>query len=348
LTAARLLAIISPVEGTAESLKADVVRLARDEGRVPGTAGHERAREYLVGRMEALGLEPWSGGSLDLPYAADGFRGHNLVGVVPGRERSLAPLLVGAHYDSVIAAPCADDNAAAVAIALAAAAGVRRAAMRRDLVLALFDAEEPPFTQTDRMGSVRFYGEQRGGRPIHCAVIQDLTGHDVALPPALAARAGASRLASVLFVTGAESHAALPALLGRCHEPEELPLVATLNRNVGDVSDHGAFRRGGVPYLFLSCGHWEHYHRPSDTPDRLNYDKMKKVARLIACLASGLDGTALPPSAGEHDTTAFESELLRVSLGPLLGPLLGLLGLAGASTREHLDRFAARLQEAGI
>ena len=42
-----------------------------------------------------------------------------MVGVVKGRSRSpLAPVLVGAHYDSVIAAPCADDNAAAVAIAL--------------------------------------------------------------------------------------------------------------------------------------------------------------------------------------------------------------------------------------
>ncbi len=262
-----------------------MLAIARDDGRVPGTAGHARARDYLIGRMEALGLEPWSKRGLDLVYAAEGLRGHNLIGVVPGSERELAPLLIGAHYDSVIAAPCADDNAAAVAIALAAAAGVRPGVLRRDLALALFDAEEPPFTHTDRMGSVRFYGEQRGERPIHCALIQDLTGHDVSLPLALAGRAGAGRLASVLFVTGAESHAAWPALLRQCLEPAALPLVATLSRNVGDVSDHAVFRRAGVPYLFLSCGHWEHYHRPTDTPDRLSYDKMTKVARLLSCLA---------------------------------------------------------------
>ena len=50
-----------------------------------------------------------------------------------------------------------------------------------------------------------------------------------------------------------------------------MKLIATLNEYVGDVSDHGIFRRNGVPYLFLSCGHWEHYHQPTDTPDRLNY-----------------------------------------------------------------------------
>ncbi len=321
-----------------------MVEIAREDGRLPGSPGHARAREYLIGRMEALGLEPWSDRGLDLSYASDGFRGHNLVGIVPGRDRGLAPLLIGAHYDSVIAAPCADDNAAAVAIALAAAAGARPGAMRRDLVLALFDAEEPPFTHTDRMGSVCFYREQRGGRPIHCALIQDLTGHDVSLPLGPAGR----RLAGLLFVTGAESHAALPALLGRCVRPAELPLVATLNRNVGDVSDHFVFRGDGVPYLFFSCGHWEHYHRPTDTPDRLSYEKMTKVLRFLSCLATGLDGHELPRSRQEHDTTAFESDLLRSSLGPLLSPILALLGLAGASTREQLDQFAERLQSAGI
>jgi len=39
--------------------------------------------------------------------------------MVRGGDPDLAPLLVGAHFDSAIAAPCSDDNAAAVAIALA-------------------------------------------------------------------------------------------------------------------------------------------------------------------------------------------------------------------------------------
>jgi hypothetical protein len=31
------------------------------------------------------------------------------------------------------------------------------------------------------------------------------------------------------------------------------------------MSDHGIFRENGVPYLFLSCGRWPHYHRDTDT-----------------------------------------------------------------------------------
>ena len=49
----------------------------------------------------------------------------NLVGVIPGADRRLSPVLIGAHYDSVIAAPSADDNAAAVAIALSAVGALR-------------------------------------------------------------------------------------------------------------------------------------------------------------------------------------------------------------------------------
>ncbi len=326
------------------ALERDVRALARSEGRVPGTDGHARAREYLIGRMRDMRLQPWAGPGLHLPYRDGGFEGHNLVGVLPGSDRRLAPILLGAHYDSVLAAPCADDNAAAVAIALAAAALLGPGRMRRDLALAFFDAEEPPYTHTPLMGSVRFYDHQLEGRRIHCALVQDLTGHDVSLP--LGAAAGA--LAGLVFVTGAESHADLPAVLRRCVRPQELPVIATLNSNVGDVSDHGVFRARGVPYLFLSCGHWEHYHKPTDTPDRLNYGKMERIALMVGRMVEQLDGQDLPQGGGPADTAAFEVELLRLSLGPLLGPVLALAGLTQASSREHLDQFAARLQAAGL
>ena len=65
--------------------------------------------------------------------------------------------LIGAHYDSVIDAPCADDNAAAVAIALSAAGQLAGQTLNRDVVIALFDAEEPPYFHTESMGSTRFY-----------------------------------------------------------------------------------------------------------------------------------------------------------------------------------------------
>ena len=181
-----------------------------------------------------------------------------------GRDSRLAPLLVGAQYDSVIDAPCADDKAAAVAIALAVAEHLTESRpLDRDLVVAIFDAEEPPTSDSPSMGSGRFWEDQRDDRQIHAAVIMDLVGHDVSINglDSEAQVSLMSALAPLLFMTGTESQPGLRGVLERAGDIDMLTLVPTLNRYVGDISDHGVFRQNGVPYLFLSCGRWEHYHR---------------------------------------------------------------------------------------
>jgi Predicted aminopeptidases len=46
-------------------------------------------------------------------------------------------------------------------------------------------------------------------------------------------------------------------------------------------SDHYNFARKGVPIIFYFNGTHEDYHRPTDTPEKINYDLMTKRARLI-------------------------------------------------------------------
>jgi Zn-dependent M28 family amino/carboxypeptidase len=262
----------------AHKLKRDVAAISLPEGRVVGSAGHEKARRCLLGRMEELGLEPYQGNGLELPYSRDGEDFTNLVGVVPGASPSAKPILIGAHYDSVIPAPCADDNAAAVAIALAAAEMLRKRRLRRDVVIAIFDAEEPWHFQEPSMGSIRFYEDHARERGVHAAIVMDLMGHDVLVPMAvldmvpwlgrlgrLLPRAGEHDVAlpgvrDLFFMTGAESHPNLARVVDSVRMPRRLRLIATLNEYVGDMSDHGVFRTNGVPYLFFSCGRWRHYH----------------------------------------------------------------------------------------
>ena len=56
----------------------------------------------------------------------------------------LAPVLLGAHYDTCDSLPGADDNAAAVAVLLEVAAQMADETLERSVILAFFDAEEPP------------------------------------------------------------------------------------------------------------------------------------------------------------------------------------------------------------
>lgn len=343
-------------ESTTEAaarLRSDVEEICFSEGRMVGTAGHTRAEEILCRRLAEIGCRPYQGNSFRLSYHHGSQDFVNLVGVIPGTGRG-APLLVGAHYDSVIEAPCADDNAAAVAIALETGRAVGQNPLERDLIVAIFDAEEPPHFQGSTMGSINFYQKQTDGRGFHAALIMDLVGHDVPLgPERIGAMMGLKSpmhglpdLRDLVFVTGAESHPALPAIVEATMEPERIRVLPTLNEYVGDMSDHGIFRKNGVPFFFLSCGHWEHYHRTTDTPDRLNYSKMAAIAEYTSALLAGLSSADLPKGLGMCDPVEIEIARMKAILGPLLPVLAGKPG--PILTREEIGAVVSRMRSTGL
>jgi hypothetical protein len=334
-------------------LRTDVASICLPEGRMVGSPGHRIVQERLSRRLREIGCVPWRGDAFEIPYAYGGQSFCNLLGVVQGKNPRLAPLLVGAHYDSVIAAPCADDNAAAVAIALAVGAQVAEFhPFDRDLVVALFDAEEPPYWDSAAMGSRRFWEDQRDGRPIHAAIIMDLVGHDVSIAAdgSDAAKILNPVLAPMLFITGTESHPGLRRVFDDAGTIGDLRLVPTLNSYVGDMSDHGIFRENGVPYFFLSCGRWEHYHLPSDTPDRLNYAKMALIMRQVLAFAAALDAAELPQTGSEQfsETLDLEISRMRLAFGPAWEPISRRCGLDAVSNRRDMDRFVAALVSIGV
>ena len=46
-------------------------------------------------------------------------------------------------------------------------------------------------------------------------------------------------------------------------------------------SDHYNYARKGIPIIFYFDGVHEDYHRPGDEPQKIDYDKMEKVARTV-------------------------------------------------------------------
>jgi hypothetical protein len=317
--------------------------------------------------MKELELSPYKGESYELPYTWDGEDFVNLIGVIRGSVPSAKPVLIGAHYDSVIAAPCADDNASAVAIALSAAEILRTNSRERDVIIAIFDAEEPWQFQSPSMGSIRFYEDHLADAGVHAALIMDLMGHDVVVPVEyldslgwlgrlgrLFPKVGSEDVAlpgvrDLVFVTGAESHPALAQMVESVRVPRRLRLIATLNEYVGDMSDHGVFRVNGVPYLFLSCGRWRHYHAETDTPEKLNYAKMERMMRYLVALTEAVATEELLPHNGDPvDTAAFEIRHIRKACGLLFPLVLRLLGAKRLQTRSDIDEITARLLSTGL
>ena len=311
-----------------DQIRTDVERLALPGGRAVGTQGHEAARHYLHQRLRELQLQPYAGESFELPYRAHGIAFTNLVGRLPGQSAGLNPLLIGAHYDTCGSTPGADDNAAAVAVVLSAAKRLAAVGLKRDLIVAIFDAEEPPHFLQDSMGSITFYQRQKTG-PVDCAFILDLVGHDVPI----------KGIEPLLFITGMESHPQLEKVLLETAMDDRIKVVTTLNDYVGDMSDHHIFRTNGVPYLFFSCGRWQHYHMPTDTPDKLNYDKIEAITGSLVEVVRGCDARPFSPADRAYDSTPTEVLFMERSLGPLLKAR----GVAPPQSRADLDKIAALL-----
>lgn len=310
-----------------DRLQRDVAALARPDGRMVGSAGHDRARDWLLGQLAQAALSPYAGDAFELPYTAAGVQFTNVLARLPGADSKLPPLLLAAHYDTAGPFPGADDNAAAIAILLSLARRWREGQLPRDVVFAFFDAEEPPYFLSPAMGSVHFYHHQRSG-PVHCAVVLDLVGHAVPIPG----------LDDLLFITGIESDPALPAAVEAMAPVESLRLVPTLNRYIGDLSDHHVFRLDRKPYLFLSCGRWAHYHSPTDTPEKLDYPKMAAIGKFLDRL---LEHVAAVPLEGPFEGgSSLQTELRFLRAG--FGPVIEALGLPLA-TRQDVDRAAAVL-----
>ncbi|MDB4719273.1 M28 family peptidase [Akkermansiaceae bacterium] len=338
----------------ANQLEKDVRELCLSCGRRVGTKGHELAEQWVEKRLQEIGCIPYRSDSFSLPYQVEGIGFKNFAGVIPGKNRNLSPVLIGAHYDSVIDAPCADDNGASVAISLAVADAITQSGgLERDLIVAIFDAEEPPYFQGECMGSIRFYQDQIDDRGIHFAVISDLVGHDITFPKSVTKRLPAAKLltspfAPLTFMTGAESHPELPKVLENIDTPKGMKLIATLNEYVGDMSDHGIFRLNDIPYVFLSCGRWEHYHQPSDTPEKLNYQKMGAITEYCIRVCRAAAQTSFSEAELGANSLDYEIKTWRTALGLMRRPLAKLLGVPDFNSRKNIGEAATSLSNLGL
>jgi hypothetical protein len=192
------------------------------------------------------------------------------------------------------------------------------------------------------MGSIRFYESQTDRRGFHAALISDLIGHDVGFRSLEADTP--EEIRRLVCVLGAESHPALPALIEATPTSSEISAIAIRNSYAPDLSDHHIFRVNHHPYLFLSCGHWPHYHQPTDTPDRLNYTKLAAITDWTHALLLKLADTPLPPhlktSAGTDPTAEFEAASIARAIP---SDLMKRLGLSVPKTRSGVTAFVGHL-----
>jgi hypothetical protein len=124
-----------------------------------------------------------------------------------------------------------------------------------------------------------------------------------------------------VFVLGAELSAGTAALVEAAAQPGGIfPRRADLDL-IPPLSDYHAFREAGLPVLFLTCGRWQHYHRVTDTPDRLDYGKIVAtvdyLVALVELLRARTDAPVRLRDDARDDAGTIASLLaLTAALGP--------------------------------
>ena len=273
-------------------MRADVEWLASPEreGRGAGSRGLADAARYIAGRFERLGLAPLTPGARGddryfQEFSMTGEAGaqvpaRNVIGVLPGTNPALSgqALVISAHYDHLGFGwpdgragakgqlhPGADDNASGVAVMLELARLMANARPERSVIFAAFAAEEA--------------GLQGARHYVRAAQVPGaafpLSGHIANLNMDMVGRLAGGKV--TVFGTGSARE--LPFIFMGAGAVTGVPVQAVAQEI--NASDHTAFVEAGVPAVQLFASEAGDYHRPSDTPDKIDYAGMVKVAAVL-------------------------------------------------------------------
>src|SRR5262245_29767508 len=340
---------------TAE-LKAHVYRLASPEFAGRRGAGAARAAKHIANAFDPLKLKPAFGDTFYQPIPwllADGknkdgsFMGKNVAAMLSGSDPKLKDewVLVSAHLDhlgtsgkdgNTVLYAGADDDASGCAMLLEVAErfALQKAKPRRTILFIAFDQEE-----VGLQGSTHFAAHP----PLEMSKLK------AALTADMIGRSMGNVMDEYVFALGSETSMELRKLI-EDSAPENGLRVGRIGTDmIGNRSDYGPFRDRKVPFLFFSTGLHPDYHTSRDTPDRIDYEKLRRISNWVFDLATKLANTdnapvwekdGLPPDLEEVNT--IHTLLSRVLGKPEIFALTDKQKTLVKSTCDKLDAIRKR------
>jgi Zn-dependent M28 family amino/carboxypeptidase len=230
------------------------------------------------------------------PFAAREVTVSNLEAELRGTRDPGRVLIVGAHYDSAPGTPGANDNGSGVAATLVLARRLAGQPQGATIRFVFWVNEEPPFFQTDLMGSVVYARRSRERQERIVGVLSlETLGYYTDTPgsqhyPSAIRGNYPDRGNFVTFVSDRGSRAVLEAAVAAFRNTTAFPaegLAAPASVDGVGWSDQWAFWQEGYPGVMVTDTapfRYRHYHRRTDTPTEVVYDRLARVV-------SGLERT---------------------------------------------------------
>ncbi|WP_369076439.1 M28 family peptidase [Coleofasciculus sp. LEGE 07081] len=269
-----------------EALQQDVEKLAGEIGRRNYLYydGLITATNFLEGSLKQAGYEVQRQG-----YEIDNQTYYNLEVEIPGAEFPEEIVVVGGHYDSAYTSFAANDNGTGSAATLELARLFAGKKPAKTLRFVEFVNEEPPFFQTDKMGSfvyakrcrdrnenvvamlsletMGYYSDEIGSQqyPFPLDLIYPLQGNFIGF---------VGNTAFQLLV-----RKSIDSFRRHAQFPSEGAALPGMIQGVG-WSDHWAFWQQGYPAVMVTDTapfRYPYYHTEEDTPDKIDYERLARV-----------------------------------------------------------------------
>lgn len=257
--------------------------------------GLRAAENYIAAEFARLGYE--------VKRQWFDFAGISMCNVIVEKRGSTRPdevIVIGAHYDTVIGTPGADDNATGVAALLELADWLRSTTTARTVRFVAFANEEHPGGPWESMGSCVYANSCRAaGDNIKAMLSLEMLGVYSDAPgsqmyprpfnlfyPTVANFIG--------FVGNSFSQQLVRACVRSFRRHAQFPCEGVAAPDsVRDIarSDHWAFWQIGVPALMVtdtSNFRYPIYHTPEDRPQQLDFDRMTRVVSGLRAVISNL------------------------------------------------------------
>lgn len=263
---------------------------------LPAPRNHEHpaslrlSHEYIRNRFEEMGY----------PVELQKFQaaGHWYVNVIATLHPAKPKLRVlGAHYDVCGEQQGADDNASGIAglLEIARLLKAREAEVDHQVRFVAYANEEPPFFGSEWMGShVHAKSLKDAGAALEVAVVLEMIGY---FSDAEGSQDYPSGLLKPFYPSKGNFIAAVsrPGMSGwlrrmqeAIHGSSRIPcetLAAPAFVTGVDFSDHRSYWAHGFDALMITDTAFfrnKNYHEPTDTPDTLDYARMREVCLGVA------------------------------------------------------------------
>lgn len=270
-----------------DNLKKSVHKLAGEIGSrgYLETEALAKAADHISKTLSSYGYDV-----LYQPFTVDNTEYKNIHVEIEGSKEPEKVIVVGAHYDTVLGTPGADDNASGVAVLLELARLLTKIRPDKTIQFVAFTIEEPPFYRTRNMGSYKYAEKlKKEGRKVEGMICLESIGYyderekSQFFPFSFFKWIYPDKGNFLMFVSNLGSRGFMKHVQEGFKKGTRLPyetISATSFVPGVDFSDHWSFWKHGYDAIMLTDTAFyrnANYHTARDTPETLDYERMAEV-----------------------------------------------------------------------